>query len=145
MSKKKKKKDGPKPFFSKKRKRQLFRMIFIAVILSAAYVWYQPEVIEDPQLRLKVLTLKAQSLDMINNSQLQILSNSSNFSKLANIKTLLPQGEILGKNDVYVETAFQDVSQKLKTLPEEQYLRIKREFCSDVINTPPSASASSGL
>lgn len=132
--KKKKSKEG-KSFFSKKRKRLLFRLTIIGLLAYAGYTLANPETIKDPKRRAQVESLQQTISETSNKAQEQVVDKLPQSQKLTGLaSSLSKQGVVVGDQEIYVEDAIDQVGESLKDLPKSQVQRIKADFCADVID-----------
>ncbi len=134
MSKKKRNQDKSKSIFSKRFKRKLTRLLFFSFLLGSAYTLYNPTIISHPTYRDHLYAIRTQLLGYLQLSLYPTVATPPQLQHLSSVANLLPQGSILGENDIYVEEAFHQISSQLHSLPQDHLKRIKVEFCSDVIS-----------
>lgn len=134
MSKKSKSKasDGPRPLISKKLKKRFIRFIFLGLLISSALAFYDPNLIPNPDLRQQVEGIKSEILTYTNES-LHLPSKLPESLALDQILDNLPQGSVLGEEEIEVENVFGIITQQLKTLPQKEAKKIKYDFCADLI------------
>lgn len=137
MSKKKKKiKDGPKPLIPKKVRRMFARLFIIAVIGLIAYVFYDPAVIGNPDIEKQINDIKSGAFSLNIDGQQQIADFIANKPSLSFLNKYIPQGAVLGEEEVSVEMLLGKAADELKKLPEAQVERIKADFCATPTPSP---------
>jgi len=134
MSKKKKhQSDGPRPLISRRLRRRFIRLFLFATVASTAYAFYDPAIIPDEGIKGRVESLRSQALDLATQSQSKLPTSLPQEIASSNLLDKLPQGAILGEQQIDVDTIFSSLTSKLKQLPQDQVKQIKRDFCSDLI------------
>lgn len=135
--KKKKKSDKPKKFITKKKiRRFLLRACLVALGLGIG-VLFRPQVIKDPATRSQVENLRDRVLQANDEAQqqaLEVLEEGSEKVKGAADKASEITEEITDTNpQEYVDEKVDQLTEEIKSIPEEQVKKIKLEFCQDVI------------
>lgn len=145
MSKKNKKpvSDGPKPLISRRMRRRLIRLFLLAVIGSSAYAFYDPSIIPDPAIQNQVITARTKSAQVLAETT-QVLPDSLpeqlNLSKLSQY---IPQGAVLGNQQIDVENLMSTITTQLKEVPEEKAKQFKQDFCADLVRAATESSSKS--
>ena len=141
MGKKKKKtKDGDsKPLFSKKRRRGLIRLILLAIIGYVLYALYNPAIISNAQLQSQVLQFRTKLLSSSFTGQTQLVDFLNDHQSLSFFNRYLPQGAVLGDQEIKVEDLLNQATSELKKLPASQVERLKADFCATPTPEPTPA------
>ena len=112
----------------------------LGAIAGGGYAFYNPSIIQDETTRDKVEGLKAQVIDKTSQAQEQLVSRLPENFQLNNLTQKLPQGAILGEDEVAVESLLSEITNKLKQLPQEKLEQVKADICADVLQASSSAS-----
>jgi len=139
MAKKKKKRSSKasKKLISKKKIRRLFLRICLVALGLGIGILFRPQVIKDPNTRIQVENLRDRVLQANDEAQMQaleVLEESGEKVKGAADKAAEVAEEITNTDpQEYVEEKVDELTEEIKSIPEEQVKKIKLEFCQDVI------------
>lgn len=131
MAKKKKKKPVPPEVKLKRRIRKFFRRALMLGIIVALYFWVLPILVPNlapqvDQTKQTVISVASQAQEQIS----QILGTATSLTEEFTSK----KGEIEEKGaEALVQETVNDLTERVKELPREQVKKVKRQFCSDLI------------
>jgi predicted PurR-regulated permease PerM len=132
MAKKKKKKKPVSP--EVKLRRRIKKYLRRALMLATAiffYFWLLPILVPSlapqvDQTKQTLISVASQAQEQIS----QILGSTTSFTAEFTSK----KGEIEEKGaETLVQETVDDLTERVKSLPREQVKKVKREFCSDLI------------
>lgn len=135
----KKSKSASKPFFSKKKKGFLIKLIFISALAGASYTIYDPSLISNQEKRDQVIAIKQDLVDKVNKT-LKDQDLPPILARLGSFSRYLPQGAVLGNQEIIVEDQLEQLTSHLKTLPAQQLDRLKTDLCADLVREATSSS-----
>jgi len=114
------------------------RLLAFAILASAAYFGYQwytthsiPKLSTNTsiQMPVKVVEQKAKSSGVLN-----VLGEST--TRILDKTTELLNSATDGQAEPVINKAVSDLQSRVKSLPEEEYQKVKYEFCKDIIPSP---------
>ena len=129
----------------------LSRLLLIGLIIGGYYLYKNPELIKGQVLGEEV-SIESES-ELKPESTESILNNLVSQEKVAEIlgkttdlveeglETIKVPKQLTGTDEeIVIEDAFNQFSQKIKDLPEQQVDRIKIQFCIDILESVDNAS-----
>ena len=125
----------------------LSRLLLIGLVLGGYYVYKNPEFIKGQVLGEEVLTeseFKSSEITLdsfVNQEKVaEILGKTTDLVE-EGLETIKVPKQFTGTDEeIVLEDAFNQFSQKIKDLPEQQVDRIKVQFCKDVLESVDNAS-----
>jgi len=139
MAKRKKKRSSKKQkkLITKKKIRRLFLRVCLVALGLGVGVLFRPQVIKDPVMRGQVEGLRdrvLQANDQVQDQALDALEEGSEKVKGAAEKASDITQDLTDTDpQEYVEDKVEELTEEIKSIPEEQVKKIKLEFCQDVI------------
>ena len=125
----------------------LSRLLLIGLVLGGYYVYKNPELIKGQVLGEEV-SVEPESestesifTDLVSQEKVaDILGKTTDLVK-EGLETIKVPKQFTGTDEeIVIEDAFNQFSQKVKDLPEQQVDRIKIQFCKDVLESVDNAS-----
>ncbi len=125
----------------------LSRLLLISLVLGGYYVYKNPELIKGQVLGEEV-SVEPESestesifTDLVSQEKVaDILGKTTDLVK-EGLETIKVPKQFTGTDEeIVIEDAFNQFSQKVKDLPEQQVDRIKIQFCKDVLESVDNAS-----
>ena len=125
----------------------LSRLLLIGLVLGGYYVYKNPEFIKGLVLGEEVSTgSESEPTETVLNSLInqekvaEILGKTTDLVE-EGLETIKVPKQFTGTDEeIVIEDAFNQFSQKIKDLPEQQVDRIKIQFCKDVLESVDNAS-----
>jgi hypothetical protein len=132
MAKKKKKKPVPPEVKFKRKVKKYFKRLVKLAILIAAYFWLLPKVL--PSTAPQVEKSKQSISHFATKAQEQIATFLGRATEMGfDISSKKKEIESQGTETIVQDTV-DDLKRRVRALPGEQVKKVKREFCSDLID-----------
>lgn len=112
-----------------------FRLLILLMVGLGAFTWFKPDWLKNPDWINQANKIKGEishRVTQVNPSELWQESKSNVLGAYSNIQkeNLIPGLPA----EVVIDEAVDQLTQQVKDLPHQQVMKIKREFCRDVID-----------